>query len=85
MKKKIISNSLIFLLSTSLLAFTFKKIGLRRIIANPLKDEAEIAKSDRYWKIAIYNLIMMGTAGTLASSFYASELNKIILYQKYEK
>ena len=47
-------------------------MNLRRIIANPLKDEADIAKSDKYWKVAIYNTIMMGTVGFFSMSFYAN-------------
>lgn len=68
-----------------MLAFAGKKLNIRRILANPLKDEADIVKNDKYWRMAIYNSIFMGTLGTLSMSFYHSEANKLILYQKYEK
>jgi len=38
MKKKIISKPIGFLLTTTLLAFAAKKLNLRRMLANPLKD-----------------------------------------------
>lgn len=72
-----------FLAITSVLAIGAKKVNLRRLIANPLKDESEITKNDKYWRYAVLNGIMMGTLGFTGFAFYRSELNKIVLFQKY--
>ena len=55
------------------------------MLANPLKDEQSIANNDKYWKFALLNGIAVGTLGFLGFSFYRSEINKIIVYKKYEK
>ena len=39
-RNKIISKPVGFLLTASLLAFAAKKLNLRRMLANPLKDES---------------------------------------------
>jgi hypothetical protein len=39
-RRKIISKPVGFLIATSLLAFAAKKFNLRRMLANPLKDES---------------------------------------------
>ena len=72
-----------FLTTTTTLVFLAKKIGLRRILANPLKNEADFAKNDKYWKWSIYNTIMIGTVGLFATSFFRSEANKMTLFKQY--
>lgn len=85
LKRKIITSPLTFLLTTSALAYLGKRFNIRRILANPLKDESEIVKNDKYWKYATYNMIIMGTLSYGIMSFFRSETNKIALYKKYEK
>jgi hypothetical protein len=55
------------------------------LIANPLKDESEFAKNDKYWRFASLNSVVMGTFGFLGFSFYRNEVNKVYLFKKYEK
>jgi hypothetical protein len=85
LKRKVITMPLTFLILTSALAFASKRVNLRRLIANPLKDEAEISKNDKYWRYATLNGIMLGTVGFIGFAFFRSELNKILLFKKYEK
>lgn len=66
------------------MAYAFKKINLRRMLANPLRDDAEIVKNDKFWKIVTYHSITMGTAGFLTFSFFRSEAHKIVLFNKYQ-
>ena len=72
-------------MATSLVAFVAKRFNLRRLLANPLKDESEMVKNDKYWRFATYNTIIVGTVTTAAVAFLGSEANKINLYQKYER
>lgn len=44
-----------------------------------------IKKNDKYWKYATLNCIAVGTVGFTAFAYYRSEINKIVLYKKYEK
>ena len=85
LKTKIVTTPIKFLAVASLVVLAGKKFNLRRMMANPLKDESDILKNDKYWKLAIYNLVMIGTAGSLVTSFFKSEINKVHLYQKHEK
>ena len=68
-----------------MLVFTSKKLKLRKLIANPLKDESEFARNDKYWRFASLNSIVMGTFGFLAFSFHRNQLNKAEMFKKYEK
>lgn len=85
LRLKMITVPLNFLLTASVLIYTAKRFNVRRLIANPLKDQAEIAKNDKYWRFLTYNSLVMGTLGFGAMSFYRSEANKIMLFKKYEK
>jgi len=84
-KLGIITKPLTYLLVSSSLVFLAKKMNLRRLIANPLREESLIAQNDKYWRYAALNGIIMGTVGFAAFAFYRSEANKVILYKKYEK
>lgn len=85
LKLGIITKPIGYLLISSGLALLAKKLNIRRLIANPLRDEALIAKNDKYWRYATLNGIIVGTVGFAGFAFYRSEVNKIILYKKYEK
>jgi hypothetical protein len=68
-----------------LLLFAAKKLKLRQLLANPLKDQEDIVKNDKFWKFAAYNALLMGTLGFTVTSFFRSEANKLLLFKKYEK
>ena len=42
-----------------------------------------MAKNDKYWRFATYNVIVLGTITSAAAAFLTNEANKFILYQKY--
>ena len=44
-----------------------------------------MAKNDKYWRFATYNVIVLGTVTSAAAAFLTNEANKFILYQKYER
>lgn len=85
LKQGLITRPLTYLIITSSLALIAKKTNLRRMIANPLIDEQSIQRNDKYWRFATRNLIGVGTVGFLGFSFYRLEINKILLYKKYEQ
>ncbi len=67
------------------MVYAGKRLNLRKLIANPFRDEELIKKNDKYWKYATLNGIVVGTGGFLGFAFYRHELNKVVLYKKYEK
>ena len=85
LKLGIITKPITYLLVSSSLVLLAKKMNLRRLIANPLRDELLIAKNDKYWKYATLNGIIVGTVGFVAFAFYRSEVDKITIFKKYEK
>jgi len=85
LKRGLITNPLAYLIITSSLALAAKKINLRRLIANPLIEEESIQRNDKYWRFATRNLIGVGTVGFLGFSFYRLEINKILMFKKYEQ
>ena len=72
LKRKAITTPAIFLLATSFFAFAAKKCNLRRILANPLKNESSMSKNDKYWRFATYNSIIMGTVGLTTALYFRS-------------
>ena len=84
LKRSIITSPATFLITSSLVVLLAKKLKLRRLIANPLRDEADMANNDRYWRIGIYNILLIGTLGFMASAINRNEANKVILFKKYE-
>jgi hypothetical protein len=62
-----------------------RRIGLRKLLANPLKDEATMRNNDKYWKFGTLNLIGVGTFGWAAHGFYRWEIGKLQMFRKYEQ
>ncbi len=64
-------------------ALVASRLGLRQMLANPLKDPGSFARNNRLWRVGIANLLLLGGLGLVASAYLGSEGSKLALYKRH--